>query len=486
MSPARHPARMAKIIATLGPASESREILERLLEAGVDLVRLNLSHGSREEHRRRLVQVRRAARKLGKAAGILVDLPGPKIRTGDLEEGNPVTLRPGSRLVLTTRPIAGREGIISTSYRHLPRDVSRGSRILLDDGTMELEVERVAGTEIRCRVVVGGILSEHKGINLPGTPMAASSPTARDRKEIRFAMEEAVEWVALSFVKRPEDLVRARRAMARSGDPLPLVAKIERREGVQALEGILGVAEGLMVARGDLAVEVSPQEVPILQKRIIRSANSAGTVVITATQMLESMMECPRPTRAEASDVANAVFDGTDAVMLSGETASGRYPVESVRMMDAIIREAEAGGWRSQTTSPLPGPGEEELHAVAHAAGEAARDSGAAAVAVYTQTGRTARLLSKLRPPCPIIALTFLPAVERRMALFWGVTPLRTRFARDTDTMLSAGEREMIRRGLIRPGDRVIVVSGTTPYPGGTNMMKIHHVGRSLRSSRRS
>jgi pyruvate kinase len=349
---------------------------------------------------------------------------------------------------------------------------------------MELEVLQVAGTEIRCRVVVGGVLSEHKGINLPGTRMAAASPTRRDLQEIGFAMEAGADWVALSFVKRPEDLIRAKRAMERRGPPLPLVAKIERREGVEALEGILGHADGVMVARGDLAVEISPQRVPVLQKRIIRSANGAGAVVITATQMLESMMESPRPTRAEASDVANAVFDGSDAVMLSGETASGGYPVESVRMMDAIIREAEAGGLRASPAERCPG-GEEELHAVVRAASQAALDSGAAAVAVYTQTGKTVRLLSKLRPPCPIIALTFLPSVERQLTLCWGVTAIRTRFASDTDTMLSAGEKEMIRRGLITPGERVIVVAGSTPYPGGTNMMKIQHVGRTTRTSSR-
>jgi pyruvate kinase len=421
---------------------------------------------------------------LGKTVGILADLPGPKIRTGELLNGGSVTLRAGSTVVLTTRHVVGRPGIISTSYRPLPRDVSRGSRILLDDGSMELRVLKVAGTEIRCRVVVGGALSEHKGINLPGTRMAASSPTARDLLDLRFAMKEGADWVALSFVKRPQDLVRARRAMQRRGPALPLVAKIERREGVEALEGILGHADGVMVARGDLAVEISPEEVPVLQKKIIRSANEAGAVVITATQMLESMVESPRPTRAEASDVANAVFDGSDAVMLSAETASGRYPVEAVQMMDAIIRQAEAGGPRAAPAVILP-TGEEELHAVVRAASQAALDSGAAAVAVYTQTGKTARLLSKLRPPCPIIALTFDSSVERQMALCWGVTPMTTRFASDTDTMLAAGEREMLRRGLIDPGDRVIVVAGSTPHPGGTNLMKIHHVGKSLRTSRR-
>jgi len=389
-----------------------------------------------------------------------------------------VTLEPGSRVALTTRRVAGRPGLLSTAYRHLPRDVSRGSRILLDDGNMELEVLRVEGTEIGCRVVVGGVLSEHKGINLPGTRMAAASPTAKDLEEIGFAMEEGADWVALSFVKRPQDLVRARRAMERLGRPLPLVAKIERREGVEALEGILGNTDGVMVARGDLAVEISPQEVPVLQKRILRSANGAGALSIIATQMLESMVESPRPTRAEASDVANAVFDGGDAVMLSGETASGRYPVESVKMMDAIIREAEASGLRPSLPALLPLAGEEDLHAVVHAASQAALDSGAAVVAVYTQTGRTARLLSKLRPPCPIIALTFLPSVARQMALCWGVTPLRIPFAPDTDTMLAHGERAMVAGGLLVPGERMIVVAGSHPYPGGTNMMKVHHVGK--------
>ena len=477
------PTRMAKIIATIGPASEGAEVLSRLLEAGVNVVRLNLSHGSREDHRRRIRRVRRLAHERGKTVGVLVDLPGPKIRTGALADGVPIELPAGGRVVLTTRKLAGRPGLISTPYRHLPKDVHRGSRILLDDGNMELQVLRVAGADVYCRVVVGGTLSEHKGINLPGASIAASSPTMKDLQDLRFAMDGEADWVALSFVKKPGDLVRARRAMARRGDPLPLVAKIERREGVEALDGILEKADGLMVARGDLAVEISPEEVPVLQKRMIRRANAAGAIVITATQMLESMMENPRPTRAEASDVANAVFDGTDAVMLSGETAAGRYPVESVRMMDAIIRQAEASDLltaiRFRRAGPFP---EGELHAVVAAASQAALDSRATAVAVYTQTGQTARFLSKLRPPCPILALTFHREVARRMTLYWGVTPVEIRFAADTDKMLAGGERVMLERGLLKSGDRVVIVAGTTPHPGGTNMMKIHRVGTSPRS----
>jgi len=469
---------LAKIIATLGPASESREVLSRLILAGVDVFRLNLSHGTHEEHRRRMRRVRRLARELGRTVAVLVDLPGPKIRTGTLTGGAPIPLAAGARVVITTRSVAGRPGLISTAYKHLPRDVHKGSRILLDDGSMELEVLRASGTEISCKVVVGGILSEHKGINLPGTRIAAASPTKKDLEELRFAMEEEADWVALSFVRRPEDLVRARGAMSRRGNPLPLIAKIERREGVEALGGILERTDGIMVARGDLAVEISPEEVPALQKWMIRRANGSGAIVITATQMLESMVENPRPTRAEASDVANAIFDGSDAVMLSGETASGRYPVESVRMMDAIIRKAEASGLEiARPAGAPPSSGEGDLLAAVRAAGQAALDSKARAVAVYTQTGRTARVLSKLRPPCPIIALTFRRAVARRMALYWGVTSVEIRFAADTDAMLASGERAMLERGLLRRGDRVVIVAGSNPYPGGTNMMKIHRVG---------
>ncbi|PYQ11757.1 MAG: pyruvate kinase [Acidobacteria bacterium] len=476
---------MAKIVATLGPASEGSEILSNLVLTGVDVFRLNLSHGTREEHRRRIRLVRRLAARHSRQIGILVDLPGPKIRTGNLVGHLPVTLPAGSRVTLTTRSILGRPGLISTGYRHLPRDVRKGSRVLLDDGNMELEVLRVAGTEILCRVVVGGTLSEHKGINLPGTPVAASSPTSKDRQDLEFAVREQADWIALSFVKRPQDLIRARRAMSR-GRQLPLVAKIERREGVEALEGILSQADGVMVARGDLAVEISPEEVPVLQKKMIRGANLSGVIVITATQMLESMMESPRPTRAEASDVANAVFDGSDAVMLSGETASGNFPVESVRMMDAIIRQAEASGLgRGPEGEGGCCAPDEDLHAVVHAASQAALDARARAVAVYTQTGRTARFLSKLRPPCPFIALTFDRAVARQMALYWGVTPVLIHFASDTDTMLAGGEKEMLRHGLISRGDRIVVVAGSTSFPGGTNMMKIHGVGAPGRIRRR-
>jgi len=469
--------RLTKIIATLGPASSEPRVLAALLRAGVDVVRLNLSHGTRAGHARAIALVRSTAAEVGRETAVLADLQGPKARVGRLDGGRPLRLKAGEKVVLTPRDVPGRRGLIPTSHRSLARDVRRGDPILLDDGRMELRVTGTRGRDVLCRVVTGGLLLEHKGMNLPTTPLRGPSLTAKDRADLDFVLRHGVDYVALSFVRRARDLERVRRLVARGGRRVPLIAKLELRAAVERLGEILGAADGVMVARGDLGVEVPLERVPVLQKGILHEANRAGVVVVTATQMLESMVAQARPTRAEASDVANAIFDGTDAVMLSAETASGLHPVRAVQVMDRIIREAERSGLRSAGQAEAIAGRDRAAHAVAHAACDAAGQSGALAIVVYTQTGETARILSKLKPPCPILALAPGAAARRRMALYRGVRPLPARPERSTDRMLAEGDREILRRGLLRRGQRVVVVSGTSQRPGAANLMKIHRLG---------
>jgi pyruvate kinase len=475
----RLPLRRTKIIATLGPVSTGPRILLSLLRAGVDVARLNLSHGTHAEHARVIANLRGAASTLGRAVAVLVDLQGPKARTGRLAGGRPVRLRRGATIVLTPRrSSATGPGAIPTSCRSLARDVAPGEPILLDDGRMELKVLRTRGRDVVCRVVTGGLLLENKGMNLPLTRLSGPALTAKDRADLDFALRQGVDYVALSFVRSALDIERVRRLVAARGRAVPLIAKLELRAAVQHLGSILDTADGVMVARGDLGVEVPLERVPILQKMIVHEANRKGVTVITATQMLESMVEQPRPTRAEASDVANAIFDGSDAVMLSAETASGKHPLKSVLVMDRIIREAEKSGFRSAgQAEALPG-NRPEVHAVAHAARDAAVQAGAEAIVVYTQTGTTARILSKLKPPCPIIAFAPTEEVRRRLALYWGVWPLAMPLARSTDRMLADGDRLILKQRILRAGQRVVIVSGVVRQSGATNLMKVHRMGR--------
>jgi pyruvate kinase len=470
--------RRTKIIATLGPATATPLALTGLLRAGVDVARLNMSHGDHAGHARMIAKTRVAAAALGRPVAILADLQGSKARVGRLAGGGPLLLRRGDVLTLTPRKVPGRPGLIPTSRRGLGHDVRRGDPILLDDGRLELAVVRSRGEDVIARVVTGGLLHEHKGMNLPGTDLGDRTLTPKDRADLEFALRLGVDYLALSFVRSAGDVERVRRVLGRRGRHVPLIAKLEVRRAVERLPEILKAADGVMVARGDLGVEVPLERVPVLQKWILQEANRAGVIAITATQMLESMVEQPRPTRAEASDVANAIFDGTDAVMLSAETASGTFPLRAVAVMDRIIREAEKSGlhWPGRGAAPFPGRGR-EVHAVAHAAVDAAREWGARAVVVYTQTGETARVLSKLRPPCPILALAPSERARRRMALCWGVLPLAMRFSRNTDRMLRDGERALLAAGLLRTGARVVVVSGTSPQAGATNLMKLHRLG---------
>src|SRR5579862_2857029 len=412
--------RHSKIVCTIGPASRQPRILKRLLEAGMDVARLNFSHGSHSEHLECIQTLRGMAQKLRKTIAILADLQGPKIRTGALAGVVPVVLRAGQKFTITTARILGDSTRVNTTFLPLPKEVHRGDRILLSDGLIELRVESVRGREVNCHVVNGGALGEHKGINLPGVKLRVPALTPKDRADLRFALLHGVDYIAVSFVRRPEDVLLAKSLIRRAKKDTPVIAKLEKPEAIENLEGILRVADGVMVARGDLGVEMNPERVPVVQKNIIARAREFRRPVITATQMLESMTENPRPTRAEASDVANAIFDGSDAVMLSAETASGKYPVEAVSMMARIIAEAEA----SIQEFPRPTNAQEQLkvaETVAELVCHASRELHMKLIAVFTHSGFTARLVSRYRPLVPIIAFSPEAETRRRMALIWGV-----------------------------------------------------------------
>ena len=465
-----------KIVATVGPASESEAALRQLIQAGVDVFRLNFSHGTHAGHRRVARRIRRLAKALDANVCLLQDLQGPKIRTGKLRDGGPVFLEQGSRTVITTRDVEGTAECFSTSYRALPKDVKRGDRILLADGLLELRVTGTTKDEVRCKVIDGGPLGEHKGINLPGVAVSSPALTDKDREDLRFGLELGVDAVALSFVRRGADIESARRLIRRHGGDAPVVAKIEKPEAIGELDAILDAADAVMVARGDLGVEMAPEMVPVLQKQIIQAANRRAMPVIVATQMLESMMTNPRPTRAEASDVANAIFDRTDAVMLSGETAVGRYPVQTVRMMRRIAEAAEQvarQGHREDEEADdgtIPG-------AIADAAVHAADDIDAAALVVFTMSGATARLLSQRRPACPIHAFSPVPETCHRLAMVWGVEAHPVRLADSVDDLLADAEARLRGLKAVKRGDAIVLVGGTTPLPGATNVVKVVRVG---------
>ncbi|MDO8446150.1 MAG: pyruvate kinase [Deltaproteobacteria bacterium] len=470
--------RRTKIVATIGPASNSPKIIDELLMAGVNVCRLNFSHGTLDEHKAVIADIRAAAMRLDLPVSILLDLQGPKIRTGLLEKGI-VELREGRKITITTEGIKGNEDIISTTYMELPRDVKAGDRILMDDGLIEVRVIGVAGNNVECEVVYGGILKEHKGMNLPGVNVSAPSLSRKDLRDLDFGISQGVDYIALSFVRRASDVIALKEYLREKGVDIPVIAKIEKPEALDNLDAIIEESDGIMVARGDLGVELSAEEVPIAQKRIISMANEAGKPVITATQMLESMINNPRPTRAEASDVANAVFDGTDALMLSGETAVGKYPVKTVEIMAKIAVEAEEAALsRKQFMKRRKEKVGSFSQAVAFASYAAAGELHAKAIVVFSQTGGTAKLVSKLRSPTPIITFTPLEETKRRLSLVWGIQPFCIEFGGHTDEMICRGEAAMLNNGLAELGDTIIVVSGTkVGMRGATNMMKIDRIG---------
>jgi pyruvate kinase len=442
----------------------------------MDVARLNFSHGSYEDHAKSIEMLRAASVKAQKPIAILADLQGPKIRTGRLAGGSPVLLRAGQTFVITTAQVLGDSTRVSTTFRQLPKEVHRGDRILLSDGLIELRVEKVRGREVICQVVNGGALGENKGINLPGVKLRVPALTAKDRQDLRFALKHEANYIAVSFVRRPEDVVLAKTLVRRAGKETPVIAKLEKPEAIENLDGIMRVADGVMVARGDLGVEMSPEKVPVVQKTIIARARQFRRPVITATQMLESMTENPRPTRAEASDVANAIFDGSDAVMLSAETATGKYPVEAVSMMARIIEVAED----SITEFPRPAPQEQlkVAETVAELVCHASRELRMKVIAVFTHSGFTARLISRYRPMVPIVAFSPEAETRRRLALIWGVRPRNIPDVRKIDGLAAVAEKRLLEERLVRKGDVIGIVAGTPMgIRGTTNFMKFHVIG---------
>jgi len=448
----------------------------------VDVARLNFSHGHQEEHALVLDRIRAASRRLQKAVGVLQDLQGPKIRTGPLKAGKDgVAVASGAEIVITTEgEIPGDASLVSTTYPHLAEDVRPGDRLLVDDGLLEFRVLATDGIRARCEVLEGGVLGENKGINLPGVSLRAEALSEKDKRDLAFGVTHGVDFVALSFVRSAADVALCRHEMERAGRIVPIIAKIEKPEALENLDAILDAADGLMVARGDLGVEILPERVPGLQKDIVRRGNAAGKPVIIATQMLNSMMEHPRPTRAEASDVANAVWDGADAVMLSGETASGRYPLLAVQMMDRIVREAEANLALAHVPRPALGPsaGPVPFPAVVSAtASRAALEAGAVAICCFTLGGTTARLLAQERPYVPVVAFSPDQSIRRRMALYWGVVPKVMEPIRNPDVMCEIVSDRLVEDGQAKPGDSIVLVFGSPlGQPGRTNSIRLHEI----------
>jgi pyruvate kinase len=474
--------RCARIVATIGPASQDEATLQALIEAGMDVARMNFSHGTHETHTVVYNRLRALSNRLSRPITIMQDLQGPKIRTGEIENGQ-VELHAGQRLMLTTQKVVGNTEVVSVDFAGLPKSVQPGGRILLDDGALELTVVEIAGDQVQTKVVTGGTLKPHKGVNLPWAQLKIPALTHKDEIDLEFGLKLGVDAVAVSFVRNAENIKVVRNkieklAPQRAG--MHIIAKLERPEALANLETIIEAADGVMVARGDLGVEMSPETVPIAQKRIIQSANQRACIVITATQMLESMINNPRPTRAEASDVANAIFDGTDAVMLSGETAAGRYPVQAVKTMHAIVSQAEnhLPDWGRWGGMPEPGHCDDDTYFTSRAARDLARDRNVSALAVFTDSGRAARLLSKQRPQVPILAFT--PEIEtyRRLNLYWGVTPHFVPRVDTIEEMLRVVEEAMLAKGSLQAGQQVVLICGypiTANRP--TNMTMLHTVG---------
>jgi pyruvate kinase len=442
----------------------------------MDVARLNFSHGSHSEHVQNISRIRRAAERENRTICILQDLQGPKIRTGRLKGHTPVLLKSGSHLTITPRDILGTPVLISTTFRGLGQEVQPGARVLLSDGRIELQVLRVRGEDVECEVVNGGLLGEQQGINLPGAALSIPALTPKDRADLEFGLKHGVDMVAVSFVRSGADVSNVKEVIAAHRSDVPVIAKLEKPQALQQLEGIFEAADGVMVARGDLGVEMPPEKVPVIQKHVIRRSADWRKPVIIATQMLESMIENPRPTRAEASDVANAIFDGTDAVMLSAETASGRYPREAVAMMAKIVVEAESN--MAEFTQPRRRQhsrlsiAETICESIAHAA----EDLRMGAIAVFTESGNTARMISKYRPQSEIYAFSQALPVCNRMNLFWGVHPVRQEQAHSAEDMVSVAEKNLLQQRRIKAGDVLAVVAGTQMASGSTNFMRLHVV----------
>lgn len=472
--------RRTKIVATVGPSCAERVQLEELLKSGVDVFRLNFSHGDLEQKVRWIKQIRELSDQYRKAVAILGDLQGPKIRTG-LMRGGSQELVAGQEVIITTADIEGADGLIPTTYQALPGDVVPGDQILLDDGQLELKVLRVEGEQVHCRVKFGGKLKDRKGINLPGVKVSAPAMTEKDFADLDFAITQKLDWVALSFVRTAAEVGQLQQILSERHSAIKVIAKIEKPEAVDNFSAILEIADGVMVARGDLGVEIPSEQVPLIQKRIIRECNQQGKPVITATQMLESMIAHPRPTRAETSDVANAILDGTDAVMLSGETAAGLYPLEAVKVMDRVARDVEGNpqfGIQCQVAVKEEFAKQSLSGTIGRAACQVAENVGAAAILAFTQTGSTAALVAKYRPTLPIIAVTPNKQVKRHLALYRGISSLRVDIQGDTEAQIFSVDAAVLKRGLLQRGDIVVITMGSPLSAAGTtNLLKIHCLG---------
>jgi len=469
--------RRTKIVCTIGPATGSAAVIEQLIRAGMSVARLNLSHGTHREHARHIQTVRKLSQRLAIPVAILMDLPGPKYRTGKLKDGQ-AALKKGAQVILTTRQMKGDDRVIPINLPTLPQDVKVGDTVLLDDGAMQLKVLEGQGTEVRCKVMVGGILTEGRGLVVPGMRISSPFITNTLRECILFAIRQQPDYLALSFVSNVEDVTSVKAILYENGADIPIIGKIERGVAVNKIDSILVASEGIMVARGDLGVDIPLEKVPLVQKEIIKKCNQAGKPVITATQMLESMVNTPRPTRAEVTDVANAIFDGTDAIMLSAETSIGKYPVQAVKMMAKIAREAEdelpyeqilseGGRWLEHKTDEL----------ISYSACHTAHSLGAAALVAFTQSGSTAGRVSKYRPRMPILAITPDAVVVGRLVLRWGVYPFQIAGVSSVDELFATGAKLSKELGLAKPGD-LIVITGGIPVGvvGSTNLLKVEKI----------
>ena len=470
--------RRAKIVCTLGPATSSQEQITALIGAGLDVARLNLSHGNHDDHLQRYRCVRAGSDTTGRSVGVLADLPGPKIRLATFPGGS-VWLKAGDEFVITTEDIPGTDREAATTYQGLADDVRAGDRILIDDGNVQLDVLGVTGQRVRTRVVVGGKISDHKGINLPGVAVSAPALTEKDVADMRWALSLGVDVIALSFVRAPDDASLARKVMSEVGRHVPLIAKIEKPEAVSVLPDIVEAFDGIMVARGDLGVELALEQVPAVQQRAITHARERARPVIVATQMLESMISAPRPTRAEVSDVAGAVVEGADAVMLSAETSVGAYPVETVTTMARIIVAAEESSLRAESSLarvPTTTGG-----AIARAAAEVGAIVGAKALVAFTLTGETARRLARYRSPIPLLAFTTKPATRSQLALTWGVETFIVPTVDHTDDMVHEVDSALVKLGRCAIGDKIVIVAGSPPgSPGKTNALRVHRIGDAI------
>ncbi|MFS0646759.1 pyruvate kinase [Siminovitchia sp. 179-K 8D1 HS] len=470
-----------KIVCTIGPASESPDLLDQMIAEGMNVARLNFSHGNHEEHRQRIMNIREAAKRAGTEIGILLDTKGPEIRTHDMEDGA-VELKEGTDVIVSMKEVLGTAEKISVTYEGLIEDVHIGSKILLDDGLIELEVTELKKDkqEIIVKVINSGVLKNKKGVNVPGVSVNLPGITSKDAKDILFGIRQGVDFIAASFVRRASDVLEIRQLLEENGAPhMHIIPKIENQEGVDNINEILEVSDGLMVARGDLGVEIPAEMVPLVQKQLIKKCNEAGKPVITATQMLDSMQRNPRPTRAEASDVANAIFDGSDAVMLSGETAAGAYPIDAVRTMKNIALTSERAINHKEILSKLSKNGKHNMiDAICQSVAHTAINLGVNAIVAPTESGHTARMISKYRPKAPIVAVTSNLAVSRRLTLVWGVHPQLGHKVTTTDEMLDHAVTASLDTGIVKHGDLIIITAGVpVGERGTTNLMKVHVVG---------